>query len=115
MGTWQLTVLAAAAAGALAACGGGEATDDGGPADLTAADFSFSPAELSAAAGEETAFEVANDGDAEHNVTITELDVDQDIEPGAHLFVTVTPPEPGSYEFFCAYHPDTMTGTLTVQ
>ena len=67
-----------------------------------------------AAVGEEAAFEVANDGDTEHNVTITELEVDEDLEPGVRMFVTFTPEEPGSFEFFCSYHPDQMTGTLTV-
>ena len=99
----------------LAGCtGGGEATDDGGPADLTAEDFSFSPTELTATVGEEAAFEVANDGDVPHNVTIEELDVDEDVDAGEHTFVTVTPEEPGEFEFYCALHPEQMTGTLTV-
>ena len=100
----------------LGACGGGEATvDEAAIPDLTATDFSFEPAELTGTVGEETAFEVANDGQAEHNVTIEELGVDEDIEAGAHVFVTVTPEEAGEFAFFCKFHPEQMTGTLSVE
>lgn len=106
-----------------AACGGDDGGDDGGAASggdgggssvtLTAKDFAWDPASLSAAAG--SSIELVNDDEAKHNLTIEEAGVDEDVEGGATITVDLGDVEAGSYEFVCEYHPDTMTGTLEVE
>ncbi len=41
--------------------------------------------------------------------------MDEDVDGGASVTVDLGDVEPGSYEFVCEYHPDTMTGTLEVE
>ena len=100
-----------------AACGGddgGAASDGGGGSvTLTAKDFKWDTSSLTASAGD--SIEVVNEDDAEHNLTIEDADVDEDVEAGESVTVDLGDVEPGSYEFFCEYHPDTMTGTLEVE
>jgi plastocyanin len=104
----------------LAACGGdgGDGGEGDGAssanADIVTKDFAFVPAELTATAGEEASFELANEDDTEHNITIKDLGVDEDVDAGGTTTVTVTADEAGDYDFFCEYHPD-MTGTLKVK
>ena len=117
-----MRVLAALSIVALlgAACGGdddtGGATGDGGggggSVTLTAADFAFDPESLSVAAGD--TIELVNEDDTEHNITVEDADIDEDVDPGDTTTVDVGEVEAGSYDFFCEYHPDQMTGTLEV-
>jgi plastocyanin len=93
----------------------GDAGDDTGGGEriaLTASDFEWAPADLVMDAGEEATLVVGNNGNAPHNLTIEDLDVDEDLDPGGTAEVSLTP-EAGEYEFFCAIHPDQMRGTLT--
>lgn len=107
-----------------AACGGDDGGDAGGSAaggdgggggsiTLTAKDFAWDPGTLTAAAG--SSIELVNDDDAEHNLTIEDAGVDEDVDGGASVTVDLGDVEAGSYEFVCEYHPDTMTGTLEVE
>ncbi|MFN2591029.1 MAG: cupredoxin domain-containing protein [Actinomycetota bacterium] len=112
--------LSLAAAGILAACGGGgDAGDTGGTgADtgagattLTMVDNAFQPADLTVSSGAE--LELVNDGEAIHNLTVD--GIDQDVEAGASSTVTIDL-EPGEYRMVCEYHEaQGMEGTLTVQ
>jgi plastocyanin len=111
----------------LGACGGG---DDGGNAadtgaddeeaapapgslDLTASGFAFTPGSLEAT-GTEFTINLSNNDEVGHNLTIEDLDVDEDAKVGESVEVSVTGAAPGTYEYFCAIHPDTMRGELTV-
>lgn len=104
------------------ACGGDggsttdAAADEGGGgsggATLTTANFAFAPASLTAAAGDEIQF--VNEDDAKHNITAKDADLDVDVDAGASTTIDLTGVEPGSYDFFCEYHKDSMTGTLEV-
>lgn len=104
-----------------AACGGddgdttsGNGGDDGGGAGvtLTAVDISFDPDSLTVAAG--GSIEFTNEDDTEHNFTAEDADLDEDVDPGDQTTVDVGDVEPGTYDFFCEYHPDQMKGTLEV-
>ena len=118
------SLVAMLAAGVLllgAACGGdddggSEATGDtdsgGGTVTLTAADFAFEPSDLSAAAGD--TIEFTNEDDAEHNFTAEDAGIDEDVDPSGSTTIDLSDVEPGSYDFFCEYHPE-MKGTLEVE
>ena len=85
----------------------------GGAAGLTitAEDFSFSPDTLAVPSGENT-ITVTNSGAVEHSFTLDDDSVSEDVEPGES--VTVTVDVSADAPFHCKYHPDQMTGTLTI-
>lgn len=107
------------------ACGGDDtaepATDDeaaepaedeaAGGSTVTAANFSFDPTELEVASGDTVTF--VNEDDAEHSFTVDGTDVEEELEEPGEVDVTIDL-DAGDYDFFCKYHRDTMTGTLTV-
>ena len=108
----------------LAACGddddsesgdtGSETTESeatGSGATITAANIAFDPTELSVAAGE--TITLRNEDGVEHSFTIDDPEIDAEAEGGEEATVDA-PDEPGTYDFHCRYHPDQMTGTLTV-
>jgi plastocyanin len=99
----------------LGACG----EDDGGSGsgesvELVAQDFSFEPTTLDLPAGEEVTVNLVNEGEAEHSFTVEELDVETEAEGGESSEVSLTAPDEGTVEFFCKYHPDQMTGEISV-
>lgn len=117
----------------LAGCGGSdnkESTSDtteatssatsaaagGASIDLTTKDFEFVPKTLTAKSGQAVTVTIKNDGQAEHNFSITSLNVNKDIEKGKTETVTFTPASAGTLDFFCEYHKDSkgMVGTITV-
>jgi len=105
-----------------AACGGseeggtvsleGESANDHGTQDvsedteleLELDDFYFAPTVLTGTAGQELALELTNEGGEEHNFSLTDQTIDQDVEPDGTAQVTVTFPESGTLVFFCKYH-----------
>lgn len=89
-----------------------EEEDDGGAATLTAVNFAFDPPELTAATG--GTIEFTNEDDTVHSFTIDDSDVDEDADGGASTTVDLGSLESGSYDFYCKYHKDSMTGTLEV-
>jgi plastocyanin len=114
----KLTIVAAClAAVAVAGCGGDE--DPGSAVEQTieiqAFDFYFDPTALTAQRGAEVTLEFANVGEVAHSFTATDLDVEIESGGGEDASVTFTAPaEPGSYDFFCKYHPDDMQGTISI-
>ena len=107
-----------------AGCGSGDgdeaATGDtaGQTIQVSATDFAFDPADLTAEPGE-IAFELTNDGEAPHALEIEGNGVEEEsdtIDPGASTTLTVDL-EAGTYEIYCPVgdHKDRgMVGTLTV-
>jgi plastocyanin len=108
-----------------AGCGGDEDTGggngDGGGGqqlDVSASDFAFSPAELSADAGEITIV-LTNDGEFPHAIEIEGGGLEESsdtIDPGDSTEFTFSA-EDGTYEIYCPVgdHKDRgMVGTLTV-
>ena len=86
--------------------------EDDGAATLTAANFAFDPSSLTVAAG--GTIEFTNEDDTEHSFTIDGSDVDEDVDGGASTTVDLGSLETGTYDFYCKYHKDSMTGTLEV-
>jgi plastocyanin len=101
------------------ACGGDDdggtasGDDGGGSVTLTASDLAWDTSTVTVPAG--GSIEVVNEDDTEHNFTVEEADIDEDVDEGSSTTVDLGDVEPGSYDFFCEYHPDTMTGTLEVE
>ena len=104
------------------ACSSDEGGDgDGSPAgsgsvsgsdlSIAAQDFEFSPTSLTVPSGE-SSITVTNEGAVEHSFTLDDDSVSEDIEPGDSVTVTVNITADAG--FHCEYHPDQMTGTLSV-
>jgi plastocyanin len=75
----------------------------------------FEPTVLEGEAGQTLTLEAFNEGDEEHNVTIEDQGIDEDIEPDDEGEVEVTFPDSGTVVFFCKYHQDQgMRGALRV-
>jgi plastocyanin len=64
----------------------------------------FEPTVLEGKPGERVTLELKNEGGSEHNLTIDEFQIDQDVEPGDEAEVEVTFPDSGTLTFFCKYH-----------
>jgi cytochrome c oxidase subunit 2 len=106
------------------ACGGDDggtpaaSEDNGGSGGggnsvtVTAADFSFDPETVTAAAGD--TIELSNEGDSPHNLQAEAAGIDEDVDPGEKVSVDLDEVEPGTYDFICKFHPDDMKGTLEV-
>ena len=88
------------------AAGGG-----GGEAEVTIANFAFSPDEITVAEGGTVT--VTNEDSASHTFTSEDGNFDLPLDGSASGSVTLTV-GPGSYDFLCTIHPS-MTGTLTVE
>jgi plastocyanin len=110
----------------VASCGGGDdESSEGGTTtigDVTANDHGtkdvsgeseveveldddyFEPTVLEGTPGQKVTLELENEGGSEHNLTIDELQIDQDVEPGDKAEVEVTFPDSGTLTFFCKYH-----------
>ena len=100
-------------AGSPAASGDGGGGGGGGASvTLTAADFSFKPGTVSAAAGD--TIELSNEGDAPHNLQAEEAGLDEDVDAGETVSIDLSGVEPGTYDFICKFHPDDMSGTLEI-
>jgi len=115
-----------------AACGGGEegasttvggqkannhgSQDVAGESELDLElDFYFEPTVLTGSAGETLTLHLENEGDTEHNFSLTDQGIDQDVEAGEKAEVSVTLPDSGTLVFFCKYHQNMgMRGALRV-
>jgi plastocyanin len=133
----QAVVLVFAVILGAAACGGGDGeSNDGGTttvAGLAANDHGlkdvsgenelkleldddyFEPTVLKGTPGQKVTLELKNEGGAEHNISIADQNVDQDVEPGDEAEVEVTFPQNGELSFVCKYHESAgMAGALVV-
>jgi plastocyanin len=115
---------------------GGGPGPGGGPNTIAMGDnfFEFEGEQeptITVPAGEETVFELANDGNSIHNMHVAaggEYDTDfcapsdddpcsdpNQIRSGDTGEITINIAEPGSYDFQCDFHAGEMTGTIEVQ
>ena len=89
------------------------ATAQEGDVRLTAEDIEWTETTLEARSGEVSVFVDNADGTL-HTFTIDELDVNLNIPASSAARITFQA-EPGTYEFYCTPHKETMEGTLTVE
>lgn len=93
-----------------AAAGGGTVTDA-----VTILDFKFDPEAATVAAGSEVTF--TNDDATPHTATATDaadgFNTDS-IEGGGATGSFTAPGEPGTYEYYCSFHPF-MVGSIVVE
>src|SRR5262249_13220685 len=83
-------------------------------ADVELDDFYFEPTVISGTAGQKVTLELENEGNALHNFSLTDQNIDTDVAAGEKAEVTVTIPTSGFLEFFCKYHRTVgMVGELT--
>jgi plastocyanin len=102
---------------------GGESANDHGTKDVSGDseleleldDFYFEPTVLDGTAGQEITLELKNEGTVEHNFSLPDQTIDQDVEAEESAQVTVTFPDSGTLVFFCTYHQNMgMRGALQV-
>ena len=83
--------------------------------DLELDDCYFSPTVLMGGAGKQLTLHLENEGSTEHNFSVSDQGIDQDVEEGEGADVTVTFPDSGTLVFFCKYHQNMgMRGALQV-
>ena len=73
-------------------------------AKLELDDDYFEPTVLKVTPGQKLKLELENEGESEHNLTSTDMSIDQDVEPGESAEVNITFPDSGTISFFCKYH-----------
>lgn len=106
-----------AVAGALfAGCGGSKKSSSSGSATVEAYDFRFDPTTLNVKAGQKVSLKLKNEGQAEHNFSFSEANVNQDLAKGDSKTISFTAPSAGTYQYFCEYHKTSknMVGTIKV-
>jgi plastocyanin len=83
--------------------------------ELELDDFYFAPTTLEGKPGQTLTLELKNEGKVEHNFTLSDQRIDQDLEPDASTTVKVEFPASGKVRFLCKYHKaQNMTGSLAV-
>jgi plastocyanin len=101
---------------------GSDSANDHGTKDVTGKssveleldNFYFEPTVIKGTAGAQIKLELSNDATVVHNFSLTDQNIDQDVQPDQSMDVTVTIPQSGFVEFFCKYHKATgMVGELT--
>ena len=79
-------------------------------------DFYFGPTVLTGSPGQKLTIELKNESKAGtlHNFSLSDQNIDQDVQADQSTEVTVTFPQSGFLEFFCKYHKSSgMVGELT--
>jgi plastocyanin len=77
--------------------------------------FYFKPTVLKGTAGQEIKLELENESNTLHNFTLADQNIDQDVQAGQKMEVSVKLPQSGFLEFFCKYHKASgMVGELSV-
>jgi len=110
----------------------GASPSPGGPPQVTMQDNSFDPDEITVPAGDTVTFDITNEGGAIHDMHIAGPDGDYTedfcggdgdpcsvpdrIRGGDVAKLTwEVPDSPGEVDFRCDYHPQDMTGTITIE
>ena len=84
-------------------------------ADNDSSGYYFNPTILQGSAGQSITLEIKNNGSVLHNFSITSMNVNINIQPGASQEVKVTFPQTGTVEYFCSiHHALGMAGELSV-
>lgn len=92
----------------------GKTTFDIG-ADNDSSGYYFNPTILQGSAGQSITLNIKNNGSVPHNFSITSMNVNVTLQPGASQAVKVTFPQTGTVEYFCSFHHALgMAGELSV-
>ena len=84
-------------------------------ADNDSSGYYFNPTILQGSAGQSITLEIKNEGSVPHNFSITSMNVNVTIQPGASQEMKVTFPQTGTVEYFCSFHLALgMAGELSV-
>ena len=84
-------------------------------ADNDTSGYYFKPTILQGSGGQSITLEIKNEGSVPHNFSITSMNVNVNIDPGASQEVKVTFPQSGTVEYFCSiHHALGMAGELSV-
>ena len=84
-------------------------------ADNDSSGYFFNPTILLGSAGQSITLDIKNDGSVQHNFSITSMNVNITIQPGASQELKVTFPQTGTVEYFCSFHHALgMAGELSV-
>ncbi|HLE58376.1 MAG TPA: cupredoxin domain-containing protein [Candidatus Limnocylindria bacterium] len=101
----------------LAACGGASSAPETTQLTVVVKEFTFTPAALTAPAGEQIQITVENQGVVEHDFTIDALEVKITAPVTESVSGTIGPLEAGTYEVYCSipgHKVAGMTATLTI-
>jgi plastocyanin len=83
--------------------------------DVELDDFYFKPTTVQGKPGQSVKLSLENEGTTEHNFSLPQQGIDQDVEKGKKASVTVKLPKSGRLTFFCKYHRSKgMVGALAV-
>ena len=102
----------------------GKAANDHGSKNVSALDeveveiddFYFEPTVLEGDPGQKITLELGNEGSADHNFSLPDQGIDQDIASGKDAKVDVQLPDSGTVLFFCKFHTSSgMNGGLEVK
>jgi plastocyanin len=101
---------------AVTGCASSSGASSGSGTAVEAKEFQFIPSSLTAPANGSITVTVTNNGTKQHNFSIKELNVNQDVDVGKSATVTINTKNNASLTFFCEYHGTSngMKGTLTV-
>lgn len=100
-----------------AACGDdeGDAAAQQQAFEVQAFDFYFEPTSLQFEPGAQVNLTLENGGGVAHSITIPDLDFEAEAQSGDSIENSfVAPTTPGSLDFYCKFHPDEMTGTISI-
>lgn len=76
-------------------------------------DFYFEPTFIKAPGGSTATVKLHNDGTVQHNFSVEDLDVDEDLGPNEERAITIEIGDATRYDFFCKFHaPSGMRGAF---
>lgn len=82
---------------------------------VEAFDFYFEPTSLQFEPGAQVNLTLENGGGVAHSITVPDLDFEAEAQSGESIENSfVAPTTPGSLDFYCKFHPDEMTGTISI-
>jgi plastocyanin len=86
-----------------------------GKVEIEMYDDYFEPTILKGTPGQTVTLELKNEGENPHTLTISDQNVDQEVQPGDEAEADVTFPETGELTFVCRFHESNgMVGALEV-
>ncbi|MDP9066936.1 MAG: cupredoxin domain-containing protein [Actinomycetota bacterium] len=114
---WKLSLVLVALSMLLAACGTEEEDTAAQEQSVTVEAFDnyYEQTTIALEPGAEATITLANGGGVAHSIDIPDLDFELEAQSGESPTSTFTVPnEPGTLDFYCKFHPDEMTGAVTI-